>query len=246
MARIMKRMIGLPGRVLAKMARSIQGIAVALIVTTIKRLPFRSRGQIQDACQVVKSMDYTHGPVHMHIGSWIEDEVRLREDEKEPGTVEWIGTHFKRGDTFYDIGANVGSYSLIAFRFLDGEINVYGFEPGFVTFPQYVRNIELNEANNAISPFQIALYDRTKITDYHYQNLLTGGALHALGRPVDYLGRDFQPVTTLPVLAYGLDDFAEKFALAPPNHIKIDVDGTEFQILQGAVSYTHLTLPTKA
>jgi len=148
--------------------------------------------------------------------------------------VDWIESWFKPGDVFYDIGANVGVYSLVAFSFLSGKTKIYAFEPGFVTFSQLCKNIYLNHAGEAIVPLQVALFDQTSITTFHYQNLVTGGALHALGDPIDQHGGQFQPVFTLPTLSYRLDDFVQQFDLLLPNHIKIDVDSTEYQILKGA------------
>ena len=133
-----------------------------------------------------------------------------------------------------DIGANVGAYSLVAFRFLRGKTKVYAFEPGFVTFPQLCRNIYLNGAADGIIPFQVALSDETSVTGFHYQNLLSGGALHALKTPVDQYGKRFHPVFTLASLGYRLDEFVRQFALPVPNHLKIDVDGREYQILRGS------------
>lgn len=179
-------------------------------------------------------MDYGRHPIYMCVDSWIENDVRLRSCNKEPGTVEWIEKWFKPGDVFYDIGANVGAYALVAFRFLKRETKVYAFEPGFVTFPQLCRNIHLNDAADAIIPFPVALSGKTSITSFHYENLLSGGALHALGSPINYRGREFQLEFTLSTLAYRLDDFVREFDLPIPNHIKIDVDGTEYEILEGS------------
>ena len=170
----------------------------------------------------------------MGVDSWIENDYRLHSCKKEPGTVEWIEGWFRPGDVFYDIGANVGAYSLVAFRLLSGKTKIYAFEPGFVTFPQLCRNIHLNGAGETIVPLPVALSDQTSMAAFHYQNLVTGGALHALGAPIDQHGKQFQPVFTLPTLSYRLDDFVRQFGLPMPNHIKIDVDGTEYQILKGS------------
>jgi len=69
---------------------------------------------------------------------------------------------------------------------------------------------------------------------FNYANLTPGGALHALGDPVDFKGNTFAPVYSQTVIAYCLDDFVRQFNLPNPNHIKIDVDGIEYKILQGS------------
>jgi hypothetical protein len=42
------------------------------------------------------------------------------------------------------------------------------------------------------------------------------------------------PAFVQPVLSYRLDDLINSFGLAPPTHVKIDVDGAELLVLRGA------------
>lgn len=208
------------------------GVQIGLSVSRL--LPTRTWLRIRDGNQVIRQMDYARYPIYMVVDSWIENDVRLHSAKKEPETVEWIENWFKPDDVFYDIGANVGAYSLVAFRFLGGKIKVYAFEPGFVTFPQLCRNIQLNCAEKSIIPLQVALFDHTSMIPLHYQNIVPGGALHALGAPIDWRGKRFQPFFSLPTLSYRLDDFVQQFKLPLPNHIKLDVDGMECQVLKGS------------
>jgi FkbM family methyltransferase len=211
------------------------GIAVLVHIFSwaIRGLPSDARIQIRNKAALVRKIDYPRTPIYIAVDSWIENELRSHEVKKEPGTVEWIESWLKAGDVFYDIGANVGSYSLISFAHLKGQTKIYSFEPGFLSFSQLCKNIKLNGASQCISPFQVALSDETSLIDLHYQNLETGGALHALGNPIDTKGERFDPVFSLPTLSYRLDDFVAQFGLPKPNHIKMDVDGLEFNILQG-------------
>jgi len=190
--------------------------------------------RVREASGLVRRLDYARHPIYLRVDSWIENDVRLHSCAKEPGTVDWIETWFRPGEVFYDIGACVGAYSLVAYRFLGGAIRVYAFEPGFVTFPQLCQNIRLNLAQDAIVPVPVALSDRTGLFDFCYQNLSTGGALHALETPVNQDGRPFAPIFRLPALSYRLDEFVSAFGLPKPNHVKIDVDGGEMRILHGA------------
>jgi hypothetical protein len=48
---------------------------------------------------------------------------------KEPGTCEWIDREVKPGDVFYDIGANIGVYSIMAARRVGETGRVFAFEP---------------------------------------------------------------------------------------------------------------------
>lgn len=207
---------------------------IRLVASLVRLLPIRFWLDVRDEAHLVLRMDYSKVPVYLGVDSRIEHDVRLHEARKEPGTVQWIEEWFRPGEVFYDIGANVGSFSLIAFRFLEGRIKVYSFEPGFMTFPRLCHNLQLNHADRCISPFQIALSEKTCLSTLHYRDLKPGSAMHALETPKDWRGERFEPAFSLPVISYRLDDFIEQFGLPAPNHLKIDVDGVEYQVLQGA------------
>lgn len=179
-------------------------------------------------------MDYSKVDIFLDISSPIEYRVRLRSCSKEPETVEWIERRFKRGDVFYDIGANVGAYSLVAAKYLKGETTIYAFEPSFLNYAQLSKNIFINKCQESVIPLNIALSDKTAIGNFHHQNLVPGGALHSFGEAVDSNNNKFTPVFTQPVLSYALDDFLKEFKIPLPNHIKLDVDGIEILILKGA------------
>jgi FkbM family methyltransferase len=128
----------------------------------------------------------------------------------------------------------VGAYSLVAAKFLEGDTKIFAFEPGFSNYTQLQKNVLINSFSDSITPMQIALTERTGLEYFNYANLTPGGALHALGEPIDYKGDVFVPVAKHPVLAYSIDDLIKQFSIPVPNHIKIDVDGIEFSILRGA------------
>lgn len=197
-------------------------------------LPDRVKVALKPRLRVLQRMDYTPEEILLDIESDLEFDTRLHSCHKEPETIQWIHSFIKEGDVFYDIGANVGTYSLVASKHLHSHVKVYAFEPGFLNYAQLCKNILANNCQECIIPVQIAFSDHTKIDTLNYNNLTPGGALHALGEPIDYKNDVFTPVFKQSVLAYRLDDFIERFHLPVPNHMKIDVDGNEFKILQGA------------
>lgn len=183
---------------------------------------------------LLRKMDYLRHDIFLNIDSNIENGVRLRSCKREPETVEWIETCFGAGEVFYDIGANVGAYSLVASKFLEGKARVYAFEPSFINYPQLCRNVISNSCQESVFPMQIALSDVTGLDTFNYYNLEPGGAIHTLGEPIDYKGDIFEPVVKQQVVSYRMDDLVENFCMPIPNHIKIDVDGIELKVLQGA------------
>ena len=205
-----------------------------LLLSLIKILPVRLQVLIKSSLNVTKKMDFKKCDIFLNVESLLEYTTRSFSCAKEPEMANWFETFFREGDVFYDIGANVGPYSLVASKMFEGKIKVYAFEPGFQNFSQLSKNVFINNSQESIIPVQIALSDQTGIGIFHYSNLIPGGANHALGEPIDYKGELFETVFKQPIIAFRLDDFITLFNIPTPNHIKIDVDGIEFRILRGA------------
>ena len=204
-----------------------------LLGLMIKLFPARSRISLKSRINVVKKMDYRRRNVFITLDSDFEYRVRLNSCQKEPETVEWIETLLSEGDVLYDIGANIGAYSLVASKFFAGKVKVYAFEPAFLNFTQLCKNLVLNECQGSIVPLQLALSDQTGLEVFNFRSLVPGSAVHALGEPVDHTGNTFRPAHQQTVLSYRGDDLIDQFQLPVPNHMKIDVDGIEFSILKG-------------
>ncbi len=193
-------------------------------------LPGMSRVALRSAIDVKGKMDYLKDDIFLNVGSWIEYDKRLKSCSKEPETVFWIEAFIKEGDVVYDIGANVGAYSLLIAKHLNGRGKVYAFEPSFSTFAQLCSNVALNQCSHTVSPMYVALAEHTGMAYFNYTSMDAGTALHALG---DAAGLA-RVVHRQPILSYALDELIEHFSIDRPNHIKLDVDGIEFDILRGA------------
>lgn len=196
--------------------------------------PDASLIDIRKAIELKRRMDYEPHDIYLHVDSSFEAETRLHSCAKEPDTVAWIETFMQAGDTFFDIGANVGAYSLIAAKAFGGGVKVYAFEPAFLNFTQLCRNVFLNRCHGTVIPLSVALSDKTSLDSFNYHDLVPGGSQHTLGEAVDYKGDRFEPVLRQPVICFTMDDLIAQFHLPAPNHIKIDVDGVELLTLKGA------------
>lgn len=145
--------------------------------------------------------------------------------QKEPETLSWINS-MKVGDTLCDIGANIGLYSLFAAK---RGIKVFAFEPEALNFAELCRNISLNQATQ-ISPFNIALSDKQGLINFKMSNPYAGAANHKVEQVSTYSNKE-----ELKQNVYGesLDNMITNYGLPCPNHIKIDVDGLEYEIVKG-------------
>jgi FkbM family methyltransferase len=131
----------------------------------------------------------------------------------------------------YDIGANVGAYSLVAAKKPGGGARVFAFEPSYATVAALSANIVLNGVTEQVTPMPVALSNTDAMTVFGLRALEAGSARHTLGGgPSDEGPTLYQQ----PVMTLRLDTLIERFGLPQPNHIKLDVDGGELAVLEGA------------
>lgn len=216
------------------MRSTLHGLADAtatIAATTLRVLPDAVSIALRERITLRRPLDYDKARLTLQVTSLMERDLRLRSCEKEPETIEWIHSTIGAGDVLYDVGANVGAYSLVAASWTGGRATVYAFEPGYRTFVSLVENVLANGFDESITPFQVALTDHTAISPFEYSTTEAGAASHGgiRGRRDGRLDGLCQPV-----LSYRLDEFVRVFGLRPPTHIKIDVDGSELRVLRGA------------
>lgn len=150
---------------------------------------------------------------------------------KEPETIEWING-FARGEVFFDVGANVGVFSLYAA--IHQDCQVYSFEPEAKNYACLNKNIFLNRLGRRVKALNVGLHDATSIEFLQLHDLASGAALHSVGEAIDWRGERFEAKFEQAVLAFRLDEMIELFRMPQPIHMKIDVDGNELKVIRGA------------
>lgn len=159
---------------------------------------------------------------------WRWDTMRT----KEPGTVRWIEAQVHPGDTFYDIGANVGVYTLLAAQLI-GEGRVYAFEPHVPTAKSLLTNVSLNECGKVVTVLTCALHRTAGFFPFNYRKMVSGSSGHQLGHTTGEYGEPFEPTATELKYATTLRFLVSRHLIEPPTLIKLDVDGNELEILRG-------------
>jgi len=202
------------------------------------------RGQMQRSGDCIRVCDVRGIVVLLNAESEIESFRADSYATKEPETLDWIQRSFQPGDVVYDVGANIGLYSLFAAKYLQSRCKVYAFEPEGLNFGKLNKNVYINGLSGIVLPCCIAVTDRLCFDTFHIhpniyaadrlgEGLVAGSALHSFGAAVDYTGTEFRPVHQQGSVAASLDYLWQQFGLEVPNHIKIDVDGLEQEIING-------------
>ncbi|MGH8616966.1 MAG: FkbM family methyltransferase [Burkholderiales bacterium] len=150
---------------------------------------------------------------------------------KEPCTLDWIAS-FSRGDVLVDVGANVGTYSLWAAKTRGAR--VFAFEPEAQNFALLNRNIHLNRLQEQITAYCAGVIDVSGWSELHLAQFQPGGSCHSVGEEVDFNHQPKAAVYTQGCITARLDDLVAQGTLPQPQHIKIDVDGFEPKVIDGA------------
>ncbi len=150
---------------------------------------------------------------------------------REPETNAWIDS-FETPCTFWDVGANVGTYSLYAS--LRRGVSVLAFEPSAASYAALCRNVEANDRAENVQAFCVALSGRTRLGSLNMSSTDPGNSFNSFESTEDCFGRPLAVQFRQPAIGFTIDDFRRLFDLPPPNYLKIDVDGIEEEILDGA------------
>ena len=143
--------------------------------------------------------------------------------EYEKEEREMLFSLAKDGDTFFDIGANAGLYSIsFAQRFPNS--SVYAFEPIPDTVEELRKNIRHNQVNG-ITICHYGLSDTFATAKFYFPPSDSGA------NAMFPIGDGFGPTITVQAWVYPLDHLcSDKFG---PNIIKCDVEGAELLVLKG-------------
>jgi FkbM family methyltransferase len=150
---------------------------------------------------------------------------------KEPETINWINS-FDKESTFWDIGANIGIYSLYAS--LKAGTKVVSFEPSSFNYFLLNKNIYLNASDSNVDSYNIAFSNTNCLDHLHLGSVDSAGAANSFAVKKDGYGTDMDIVFRQACIGFTIDDFIRNYDLSTPNYIKIDVDGIEKLILKGA------------
>lgn len=151
------------------------------------------------------------------------------EDEEVMATFcSWL----KSTTVFYDLGANVGFYSLVANQYIT-EGKIYAFEPlpsNRLVFEEHIAINKKKSAHNNIELLPFAISEKEKEIRFSNNRKHGDGNTYIKGSSV-FTGT----YETIMVKCYSIDELVQQ-GYEKPGIIKIDVEGAEYDVLLGAIN----------
>jgi len=168
--------------------------------------------------------------LHSGNGTMFIPEARVAKDYfntgyYERGFVDWASSNFiKKDKNVIDIGAHIGWYTI---KMAQEANHVYSFECSPKSFNYLCANIALNKQDYKVTKHNCALGNETGNTKYYIRDQNDGG-----GNGVSVF--EYDNIKNTPHIDVPIKTL-DSFELTNINFIKIDVEGHEKNVLQGAV-----------
>ena len=163
--------------------------------------------------------------------------------DDEPLTLDWLAS-FDNNAVFYDIGSNIGGFSFLA-SMMHSDIKIFSFEPNFMNFYCQVKTCVKHNISN-ISPMNLAINNNNEYNFFKY-DWLNNGSKGTFGEELksqmiksDYSNPFKRGISSnIGILGISLDSLVYDYGIDIPNYIKIDVDGNDLLVLEGAKKLLH-------
>jgi FkbM family methyltransferase len=162
-------------------------------------------------------------------GLWLELNPRTGQQylhgEVEPAIQKILAERLKPGMVFYDLGANIGFFSLLAARLVGASGQVFSFEPDPEIAGRLRRNIARNGFINA-TVVEAGVWSASGAVNFVAADLSSPD--RGVGKFVPGEGA----AAGTPTRCVALDDYIR--GAPAPDVIKCDVEGAEIEVFRGA------------
>jgi FkbM family methyltransferase len=134
--------------------------------------------------------------------------------------------YLRPGDVVFDLGAHQGFLAMLAAGLVGDHGEVHAFEASATNFSRMVDNLRLNGVRNC-RPVHAAVSDREGSVEF-------SDTAHDNSNTYIRSSPHFRDKPTVQVPALSLDTYLDATTSRPPDFIKVDVEGAEFEALVGA------------
>ncbi len=154
----------------------------------------------------------------------------------EPGVVQGLEELIQPGWTAIDVGANIGYFTLLMANRVGPQGKVIAFEPLAENFRILQENIQMNGHANVVAE-NLALMSHSERIEL--RSATPGAITWVASVKID----QNSAVESQSVEAVTLDEYVQKRGIAKVDFLKIDVEGAEASVLEGATNVLNRDKP---
>jgi FkbM family methyltransferase len=210
--------------------RAFSQLAVALSRAGVARVP-----GARQAYALLHRLVFPGGERRIVVNGmpmWVDTRDRviathlLGDEVWEPLETAAFLAYAQEGMCVFDVGANIGYYTLLAARAVGPSGRVYAFEPEPHNFELLTRNVAENGFTN-VRPVNAAVSNRAGVVRLHLDDANFGAHSFDPGSVRNSSGRSVEAETVQ------LDDFADEARAFAGVLVKVDVQGAEGLVVEG-------------
>jgi FkbM family methyltransferase len=163
--------------------------------------------------------------------------IRYFQPDYESENFSFLKSACKKGSVVLDIGAHIGLFSSIAAKIIGDTGKIFAFEPTPNTLSVLRQTIRINNLEDMVEPVKQAMGRETGKTIFFISDNEADNSNSLVSYKQD---RELKGVE---VEINTIDNFAATKRLSRIDFIKIDAEGAEYDVLQGAAEVFRLYRP---
>ena len=165
---------------------------------------------------------YDAGEISVRLDDYLQQRIFF-DGYYEQALVNWLKANLSGTDVFWDVGANIGAISIVAARLCR---QVVAFEPDPRSLTLLRKHVDANACSN-VDVVSVALGAIAGSAMLHQATATNTGMTSLVNRRASTVGAVAVPVMRA-------DDYLREHPDLSPTVIKIDVEGAEEQVIEGA------------
>ncbi|WP_297985978.1 FkbM family methyltransferase [uncultured Chryseobacterium sp.] len=170
----------------------------------------------------------------VNLGDWIQQQVYFLGDyEREE--IDYLCQNLRPGNTFIDIGANIGLYTLNAAEIVGENGKVFAFEAFPANFDKLQHHLKLNNFMN-VTAENLAISSERCFLEIYYDKQFNNSGMASAYLKNTSLKQEVQ--------ATSLDEYVQEKKISAIHFIKIDIEGGEYNAVVGMQNVLKRFKPT--
>jgi FkbM family methyltransferase len=208
-------------------------IFMLTLLKQLSKVPVIRRWAKKKAYQIARQTDkdlictiFTGHKMLLHLRDWVQYHLFLYGYYEKEESVFWLNFAKGNNKVIFDIGANVGYFTLLATKNAVNNSRIYAFEPITRTVQRLKDNLSLNKCGSSVTVEKLAVGKSSSTLTLHIGNQYNWG-MSSVNR------HEESSTDTEIITCVAIDEYVRLHKIQKIDLMKIDVEGAEFDAVSG-------------